>query len=392
MNNSLRLVVAGGVILLAPCVAAQAYQTSPIGYEQREGVEVGYGLGAYPAGRYMCFDGAFRGPAMTLKGTAYRYDDRVYVANGPQTTGQGRSWSRVDIDAAECDVANLSATYSANQTTTPTRVFSAPVTWPDFDGKPLLRPAAWTLLFPFSTNWSYSGTQDICLDYRFAGGTLANNGTWSTRLPPLYYKDSATVATSHLVRGVKLGNWGTMFGGCSDRGARSTQGAYLTLSSTYYGPAYSQANLRDRITFTQDGQFFGVSSAVVTVLGFRADVRGTPFPGVGCNKLHVDMTLPTIWYRQIATTGGTLPRLTFGMGATGVAADPSMSGAELVTQAGWEDTRTKALQISAAAQLFLPTRPRDFKRSCLYGDSTSAATGTGPSTRARDNEIVRYTN
>ena len=376
------------LFFLTSFLPAQTYVTSPVDFDTREGDTYGYGLGAFPDGRYMALDGGFRGQPMTLKGTAYRCDDQSYTTAG----GAGRNWQSVELWVSECDTANRSATYSANPTTTPTRVFQAPVSWPDLLGKPLYRPATWSIQFPFQTNFAYTGQQDLCLDYRFAGGVLSNSGTWSSSLNSVltYRKDSETATAVHETRSDTFGKWGTMFGACSDRGSRTTNGAYLRLIAKYYGAGYATSGFRDRLTFVQDGFDFGVSTPVVTALGFKLDRVGIPLPGVTCNNLHIDLSLPMIWYRQITSISGTLPRLTFGTGSTGVPANPSFEGFELVTQAAWNDTRNKQLLLSAAAQIHLPSRPVEFKRWAIYGPSTTAADGIRPSDQARYNEIARY--
>jgi len=85
-------------------------------------------------------------------------------------------------------------------------VFSASVTWPDHStGNRTGTPHAWAsaVQFPFAAPWSYTGKQDLALDFVFRGGTLANQAAWTVMQP--YYLDGVTDVT-------KVGGASTNYG------------------------------------------------------------------------------------------------------------------------------------------------------------------------------------
>lgn len=371
-------------LLLSSLGLAQSHVTSPNGFVHIEGDSHSSLLGGYHEGRYMFCDGAHRGTAMTLKATTYRPSNFVYTASN----GTGRSWTSVKIHASEGDFDTFDRTFSTNSTTTPTAVFSAAVSWPTRSGKPSALPGNWDLAFPFATNWSYTGNGDICLDYEFTGGTLANSAAWTSFRS--YYVDANTFATSATVSSAQLGASGSNQG-CNDRGVNHLYGARVNSQCTIYNQQYSSARYRDRIRLTQSGSHFAISRPTITVLGFRSIPNGVPFPGVTCNKLHIDTALPTLMFLQMTNTSGNLATLTFGAGSYGFPMPSGLSGVELVTQAAWSDSQNGRLLMSSAAALTVPEMPEIQRRSAIYTPRLTSTTGYGPYTSHGHNPIVRYT-
>ena len=374
-----------GVLALCTAAVGQDYTTSPPGYLNLEGDHQESLLGVYPAGRHMMFDAEQIGNAMTIKGTAYRHDNRVYV----ESQGMGRSWTNVTLSISDCNMSSLSNTFSKNPTSTPTQVFSNSVNWPTITGKPPAFPADWLLSFPFAQNWTYAGTSGICLDYVFTGGTLANSGTWNPSSAINYYKDAVHPSTYNQASSRSLG-WSGNYVGCNDRGVTHVSGASVSTSAYFYSDTYSNASYAGRMKFSQTGQHFGNATQVVTLLGFRSLFDGIPFPGVYCNKIHVDISLPTRLFTQFSSTSGGLSELPI-TGPYGVELDESVAGFELVTQAGWADTQTSQLLLSSAASLIIPVKPRSFDHSTLYYYINTNPTGWGPYPNPGYNPVVRYT-
>src|SRR5690606_23792043 len=80
------------------------------------------------------------------------------------------------------------------------------------------------LKIPFTTNFIYTGTNDLVLDMTFAGGTLANAGAWgpTSSNPKAYYLDGRSVITQ---AGGSLGSGGlnvTTFPCAKDTNSTST--------------------------------------------------------------------------------------------------------------------------------------------------------------------------
>lgn len=371
-----------GVMALSSTALTQTYTTSPKGFDFVEGNSDAYTLGMYAAGRYMTFDAEQIGSAMMLKGIAYRADNRMHTT----ATAMGRTWSNVKIWASDCNMSSLSYTFTANPTTTPSKVFDASMDWQTVTGKPAKLPADWTLQFPFATNWSYSGTQGICLDFVFTGGTLANNAAWPS--VAYYYKDTENPSQYAYITSTPLGLFGNKKG-CNDRGVTHLSGASLSTTAYFYSDTYSSANYRGRLKFDLSGTNFGPSRQVFTLLGFGSNLAGTPFPGVYCNKLHVDATLPVVLLPAFTSGSGTYT-MNF-TGQYGVKADASVGGLELVTQAAWADSVNQNLLMSSAAKLIVPFKPTSYTHGMLYNANSSATTGNGPYYTAAHNAIVRYT-
>ena len=384
MNPTL---LAGSVLALTTVSLSQSYVTSPPGYDYVEGRYSAHTtIGRYPGGRYMAFDGDYRGTSMTLKGIAYRLDNQMHTT----ATAMGRTWSNVQIHASECDTSSLNTTFSMNPITTPTLVFSAACTWPSHTGKPPTLPADWTVQFPFGTNWAYAGTKDICWDFVFTGGTLANSASWTASQSRYYYLDALEDPTYNEAKSSELGYSGNQLG-CNDRGVTHLYGARVYTTARHYGNGPWNSTYRNNLVFYQNGDWFGISAQVITVLGLRSLETGFLFPGVNCNKLHIDLALPHMMFPFFSNTSGTLPKFTFGAPAAGIPIEPSWAGVELVTQAGWADTVNKSLLFSSAATLEIPTRPAYYERSILYSYDASAVKGSGPYWYYNYNPVARYT-
>lgn len=371
-------------LALAPGLVAQSLMSSPPGLVDKEGDYFASSVGAYANGRIQTLDGEMMGAARSLKGVAYRPDNRNHTTN----YGMGRSWSNVSIYAAEADGSKASRTFTANQLAAPTLVFSASASWPTLTGKPAKYPADWAMAFPFSTPYSYSGNNHLSLDFQFAGGTLQNGANWGTGWR-YYYLDGVEQGRSNTANSKKLGEYGA-YKGCNDRSRTDSRGAELTTTLIHYSANSANGSYRNRLRFYQSGNYFGISAQVVTFLGFGSLKQGFDLGGTTCNKVWVDFSLPTFSFFQSANTSGSLPQLTFGAGSTGIPAQPSAVGLELVTQAYWRDTKTFQGLLSSAASLTVPEQPRFYDRLVLYSSSNTAVTGSGPSDRQDYNPIARF--
>ena len=168
-------------------------------------------FGEWQAARLMFFDGEMRTSVMVMKEVAARHDYRDYDNhNHNHNNGQGRTWSKVTLAISTCDITKINQNFSLNPTTTPSKVFDASVTFPTMSGYPSSMPAPWALRFPFSIPWLNNGTADICLDFDFNGGMLANGRSWSTGWYQTYYTDAFNGGDR------STGNYTVMGTGCTD--------------------------------------------------------------------------------------------------------------------------------------------------------------------------------
>ena len=345
------------VLALSPVIPCQGSFTSPAGWETVEGTAWFHNaIGSFDDARFMLMDHELRGRAMTFKGIAFRPDYRPYTIQN----GMGRSWASVTIDLSECKYDTPSRTFSVNPTTTPTRVFAAPVAWPTQSGSPASKPAAWAMSFPFAP-WSYSGVDDVCFDFRMTGGVLANGASWTNQ--QIYELDGvrSNPANSNITTtaSTDLGQSGSGQG-CIDGGATTNNGANITTRSTTYGPDYINGALRERVVFSQSGSGFGPNANVVTALGFNLVSGGTPFPGVGCNKLYLDPNAPLLLFAQQALSAGALPKTYFASTHLGFPYVASAAGMTLATQAAWDDTVNKELRLSNATRNKINLIPKGY--------------------------------
>lgn len=187
------------VLVLASSAHAQSNATTfPVGYDSTDGGYYSYYVGIYQNGRAMIVTGGLQGSnkVMTWKKLSFRRSTTNTTAN------TGRSWTNVTLSIADCDFRKLSDTYARNQISTPTKVFSAAVTWPDTPAaKPPNTPATWgkfatagDLTFPFSQQYVHLGKWGTSFDWQFSGGTLKNAVTWGATSARLYYTDGVASA------------------------------------------------------------------------------------------------------------------------------------------------------------------------------------------------------
>jgi hypothetical protein len=344
-----RFSIAATIFALCCSSFAQAprYQTTPTGFLSTEGGSWST-FGNYKALHTQIIDGTLGSSLLLIRGFALRHDYRPYNS----FYGGGRRWSNVKIDLSKSDFSKKSTTFTLNQTSTPTRMFSAAVSFPTISGYPTTKPAKWLLNFPFTSVYLRLPPDDVCMDFRFSGGTLTNRGTWGNF--SFYAADavtpSQTAAAFNFSRSTGLG------GGCRDSG--NTNAAALSSFSYTYGDKFTKpAAFAGNTRIYQLGSNFGPSARVLTVLGFRANVAGVAFPGVSCNKIHVDLGFPFALLSQTANVRGSLLPTLFFTGFNGVKHNAAWTGLKVVTQAAWDDTRNKNLLISNAAVNSILTKP-----------------------------------
>ena len=136
-------------------------------------------LGAYAEGRMQVISADWTGgSAVSVTSISLRRDTEYYY---PSNHGNARSWADVSVTIGESSYSGVSSTFSANMTTTPTAVFNKTTSWGDTSAKPSSTQSwgGFNMSFPFTSPYAWSRAKDVCIDFRFTGGRLANNGSWT---------------------------------------------------------------------------------------------------------------------------------------------------------------------------------------------------------------------
>jgi hypothetical protein len=380
-----------GLVVLALCSAA-ASQGSVISprqaYTSAEGESFSTFFGAYGDARHQIADGNQRGSAVMLKTWSARHDHREYDLN----FGMGRTWRGVQLAMSQCNQPSLTRSFSNNSLATPTLVFSGAVTWPIQLSVPRSWPAPWRLTFPFAGPWSYSGRADILADFRFAGGRLANSAAWSRGATVPYALDSFDVGRFSRAASVNLGN---VNGGCVDSGAASAAGSSIKLTTASYNSSVANGAFRDKFQLVATGSNFGASLPVMYVLTFNSDHDGFAFPGIACNRVHLDIR--RFWFMHPVSSNalGSVAPYYFGVPSGLTTYNPNYVGVQLVVQGVWTDTRTRGLKLSAAARsgfISIPFgSPPAVKMTALWDANPLASNGSNLFVGYRQaTPLVRY--
>jgi hypothetical protein len=374
-------------LMVCADTAAQSYASSPRGLLSTEGDVESYLFGAYPDARHMLFDGELRNSALLLREVALRDDFRPNTT----TSSMGRRWSDVKLSIGECDMNSVFPTFSQNSIT-PTRVFSGTVAWPTNTGVPTTLPTNWTKKFPFSTTWPYSGSRDICLDFDFNGGVLANNAAWATNKIYNYYLDAFPSATANVAPQTHYGK--ALRQGCIDSGG--AQGATNFLNCTAYGDNHHDPKLRGKYRLYTFSYFTAQGRPVANVVNFVGIPGGFPFSGITCNLLYLDIrrfllvNVSLAAPRPGAWSGYVYPSWT----PDGIVPiNPAWTGLEMWAQAMFDDSKTTGTKLSRATMIRIPQKPRVVHRSALVQThaKNKRSFGYGPYTAPKHNPILRYT-
>jgi len=376
------------LLLLCGHTTAQTHVTSPTGLLGVEGDVESYLFGAYPSARHMLFDGEFLKSTMLVKEVAMRIDFRASTS----TSSMGRTWSDVRLSVGEGDMDNIVPTFSLNPNGAPTRVFSGSITWPTNIGIPTNLPTKWTKLFPFGTTWHYTDNKDICLDFDFNGGTLANNAAWATSKIYHYFLDAFPSTPFNEAPQTYFGKSGTK-GGCID--SAGSLPATNFLHCTAYGSNYHDAKYRGKHRLFTFSYFTARARPVVNVVNFVGIPSGFPFTGITCNLLYLDVRRFLLVNTRLASpTPGAWSGYIFPSGTPDglVPINKAYTGLEIWAQAMFEDTQTKGLKLSRATMIKIPTEPRAVRRTALfqYNATAKSSYGYGPYIDPSHNPILRY--
>lgn len=379
-----RLILATSLLVLCANLVGQT-SSSPPGFLTKEGQSAAYIFGEYPQPRIMMFDGEMRNRVIVMKEVGFRYDDRDYK----YYNGAARSWTNISLDVSYCDYTKLDTVFTNNPTSTPSRVFSASMSWPGILGFPANKPAKFDKIkFPFSSIWVYNGAEDICLDWDFVGGTLANNRTWSNTRYETYYLDAPLAGTEGTGKYTKYGT------GCIDSSHGTNPATTWVYTKVYNNNFAATSSYRNKYRVYTQTRYTAKGKPVIVALTIGGVKAGISFPGINCEKVYLNLTTsPLVLVPLVAGTGSDarvyMPRPGFLFPYS-----KGLEGLAFWAQSVWDDSVTGQLKVSQAEESLLPPMPPDYKRQTIFQTDPSSkayqATGFAKALESTHNPVIRY--
>lgn len=367
--------------LIAAPVVAQSSFTSPNGFLNTEGTHSSYGVGYYKEGRYQFVDGELRGSALALTSVAFRPDSRKHTSG----TGMGRTFASCKVSMAEGDFGTIDRTFSTNYVGTPTVVFNGKMSWSTLTTI-TAKPAPWNsqLTFPLGKTFNYSGKQDLVTDFDMRGGALANGlTTWTGSRWVAYYVDAHRYA--NVVSG-KVSSHPARVNQCADSSLNQRYGAYTGSRLSIYGPTYSRADLRNRVSYTVFSWYTAPRKPYIIAVSIEGNGTGTEI-GARCNKLYVGFNSFYFSVRNLqAGANGNSGNLNFTVPYRSI-----FTGARVWAQTAYADSKTNRFSLTAASDVTVPAFPQDKKRAMIYTSRPGDVSGSWPSYGGLYNPITRYT-
>ena len=227
-------------------------------------------------------------------------------------------------------------------------------------------------LKPFSNSWAFPGRTDACLDFGFAGGTLASRRAWSAT--------SGWYQLDGYGTGWRNPSWMVLYGnGCRD--TSWSLGGVLVLDSATHGVTDPNPSFRNMHVLRT--QSFGTARGrpVVHAVSVRGTTTGVMFPSVTCENLYLDLTVTAEYLYLSAdsrTSMASSPLVT-------IPFNPLAVGAELWGQAAWHDSQTNELMLSKASRTAIVDLPRSYRRVAILGTPNGT---TGPDKDPSFNPIL----
>jgi len=333
-------------LLAAAPLLAQGSIVSHPAFANAEGDTFGHYLLGYSNSRFQYAEGEIRGNALSLNEVAFRLDHHNHTSN----TAMGRKWTKVTLSLADTDWTKMTATFTQNQFTTPVEVFNAAYDVPSVQGTPFLKPTPFggKYAFPFKSPYSYSGSNDLLLDFVFRGGTMDNSIAWSGGTVRGYYLDSnndlTTYTSPRTSYPAALPN-----PRCRDSAITSNSAAYTYATIRVYGITYSNVTYREKAHFELYSYYTAPDARVITAIAFAGIPAGLDI-GARCNLLYVNLQGP--WIALGRTTQGNQ-----GYSGTFVAFSPwikGMANVPIWVQTAWDDSSTKMFSLTTAQSVVLP--------------------------------------
>ena len=398
---------------LALCATtfAQTQRTCPPGFKNKEGSHFSDMLGKYADARQQFADGGCRGTPISIKQIDYRLNQEYYSGN----EGPGRTWTNVTLNLALTDVSKMSQTFSANILSSPTTVFSSPVTWKTvtnqnpFPTTPQLAKWGDVASFVFSTPYFYIANKDLLFDYTFRGGKMANAANWSGSTSGRYKFDSVAGTDLNYSRNQGLG-WGNFWCppnsrpcpglnprppgspiGCTDSGQTASAWAAIEVdvySNNPPNPTRVHSNYlgRGNKTYAQLKGMFDIelsslltakSGNVIHAMGVAGTLTGVNI-GAKCNLLFIDTTKPWIPILRTADSSGHIGFASNTVRSTLLGPAPfnsAFAGFRAWHQAAYADSKTGAFTLTTARFADIPNPPVALSKAMVYATSPSVPLG-----------------
>lgn len=379
-----RIINITSIALLCSSLFGQGAYSSPDGFLNTEGKSAAYIFGEYPEPRIMMFDGEMRNKVIVMNEIAFRHDYRDY----PTYRGAARSWAKITLDVSYCDYTKADTVFANNPTSTPSRVYDNAMNWPGIVGFPATNPAKFdTIKFPFSSIWIYNGAEDICLDWDFQGGTLANNKTWSSNRYETYYLDAPIMGNEASGEYFKYGT------GCTDSGSPNNPATTWVYTKVYNNKYVAEPTWRNQYRVYTQTRYTAKGAPVIVALTLGGSSAGINFPGLACEKVYINLAGPMLLVPLIAGTSSTarvympLPGILFPYNAT-------LAGLDFWAQSVWDDSVTNQLRISQGEKSLLPLMPPSYKRQTIFQtdplQKATNADGFDKAFESTHNPVIRY--
>lgn len=365
-------------LALTGALDAQTFTYSPGRYATQEGESRHTQFGSFAAGRAMFMIGNLRGNSLGIKEVALRPDWTTPLAShASPNLRAGRRWAQMTLRLSNCDIANHSETFSANPTSPPTTVFRGPMSWPDARGFTPVHPRPFNIRMPLLSTWQYAGTEDLCLDFQYQGGVLNSSPTWNNN--PTYVLD-AYAAEPLQIRGAAspLGASGANRG-CVDSAAQwgAHTSAVITTHSLQHPTRPGRVVVESWTTFAQ--------GPLISALGLGGNFNGFPLPGISCNDLYIDFSLPSIT-APLGSSSLPIRRRTL----WSVPHSPTTIGTGIWIQGMFLDSGNNVLKLTSASYGIVPDLPFAAPQNGLYLIAGNPNAVTGGGSGGRFQPIFRF--
>ncbi len=324
-----------------------------------QSLNFGVSFGAFAAQRIQFRESGLKGNVRLFKCVGVRRISALPLASG------GRTWSGVTLDVFDADITNSSTLFTAHYLSTPTRVFSGSVSWPDTTGAlhaPYAFPAA--TCWPFTSGFFlYTGVPDIGLEFALSGGRLKNNPNWGTGFRP-YHLDAPNPGASQM-------STGTVHRGGT---CRDTNGLGLsrTLPLTFNYHKTRGGAFKDSLQLVIQSHLTGTSTAIFQAIDLFGTAAGVPFPGITCENLSLAASGAMVLLPGMTNPQGFVEHRSLSVPHSALPA--GYIGTKIWGQAMWADTATGALLLTQPGEHEIQKPPASFDpRDALYRNNPTAA-------------------
>lgn len=322
----------------------------------------------YSNARHQHAEGELRGKKLSLTEVAWRMDHRNHTAG----TAMGRKWTNVTLNLADTDWMKMGRTFSNNQYTTPVEVFNAALAVSSVLGTPFNKPDLFKHTIPFKNPYSYTGSNDLLLDWVFLGGTMDNNAAWSGTKSYSYYLDGNNPTVTYT-------SPRTYYPAtepsprCRDSAISSNVSAHTYATLRVHGITHTNLQYRDQVQFELYSKYTAPNGRIITAIAFAGIPSGVNI-GARCNLLYTALQGPWIALGRTANSSGNSSTFT-----TFTPWDPAMANIPIWVQTTWSDSKLNVFSLTRAMHVVMPPdKPHPRRIVVVYNYKPASATGSGP--------------